>query len=121
MTIVMLVVTLIGIPLLALIPFVLLAAAITSLVGFSAVAYGLGKVVAARFGWSSHNPYATAILGIVVVLSPIIVGRMIGLAGGLMFPLTIALIALGLLFEYLAWTIGLGAVALLRLEKTAQP
>lgn len=121
MIVVVLIVTIIGIPLLALIPFALLALAIMFLVGFSAVAYDLGRLVTSRFGWSSQNPYATAIVGIVVVLSPVILGRLIGLAGGVLFPLTLTLAGLGFLFEYIAWTVGFGAVALLRFEKTARP
>jgi hypothetical protein len=120
MSIMILVVTIIGIPLLALIPFALLAVAIVFLVGFSAVAYDIGRVVVSRMGWSSPNPYATAIIGIVAVLSPILIGRLLGLAGGLLFPLTFALGVLGFFFEYVAWTVGFGAVALLRFGKPAQ-
>jgi hypothetical protein len=56
-----------------------------------------------------------------VVLSPVILGRLIGLTGGLLFPLTLALAVLGFLLEYVAWTVGFGAVALLRFDRTARP
>jgi hypothetical protein len=119
-TVVVLVVTIIGIPLLALLPFAFLALAVVFLVGFSAVAYDLGRIVTARLGWSSQNPYATAIIGIIVVLSPVLLGRLIGLTGALLFPVTLALAVLGFLLEYVAWTVGFGAVALLRFDRTAR-
>jgi len=122
MSILVLVITIIGIPLLALIPFALLGLAIILLVGFSAVAFDVGRLVTARLGWSDQGPYATAIIGIVAVLSPLLAARLIGLAtGGVLFPLTLALLALGLLCEYLAWTVGFGAVALLRFDRGSPP
>jgi hypothetical protein len=120
MSIMVLVVTIIGIPLLALIPFVLLALALVFLVGFAAVAYDVGQLISTHMGWPSQNPYATSIIGIVAVLSPILAGRLLGLAGGLLFPLTFALGVLGFLLEYIAWTVGFGAVALSRFGKPVQ-
>jgi hypothetical protein len=120
-TIVVLVVTIIGIPLLALIPFALLGVAIVFLVGFTAVAHHLGQVLAGRMRWSSGNPYLTTLLGILAILSPVLVARVLGLAGGILFPITAVLVAAGFGLEYIAWTIGLGAVALLRFQRTAVP
>lgn len=114
--IVLLVVTIIGIPLLLLVPFVLLGLAIVGLVGFTGVAHHLGRVLAARFNWSADNPYLTTVTGIVLLLSPLLLARLAGLAGGIMFPLTMGLGLLGALVEYLAWTIGFGAVALVRFQ-----
>jgi hypothetical protein len=69
-TIVLLVVTIIGIPLLALIPFVLLGLVVVALVGFTSVAYHIGHLLNARFGWIRGGPYATTIAGILAVVSP---------------------------------------------------
>jgi len=77
--------------------------------------------VTTRFGRSTQSPYATAIVGIVVLFSPILLGRLVGLAGGVLFPFALALLGVGFLLEYLAWTVGFGAVALLRFDKTARP
>jgi hypothetical protein len=114
-TIVLLIVTIIGIPLLLLVPFAVLALVIISLIGFAAVTYRLGELAAVRLNRDATNPYTTAILGILVVLSPILLARLVGVAGGVLFPISATLVAIGLIGEYLAWTIGLGAVALLRL------
>jgi hypothetical protein len=116
-TILVLVVTIIGIPLLVLIPFAMLALAVIGLVGFTAVASYLGRLINRRFDWSGDNPYLTVVIGIVLVVSPVLIARLIGLAGILVFPITGTLAFLGFLLEYAAWTIGFGAVALLRFAR----
>ena len=116
-TIVLLVVTIIGIPLLLLIPFALLGLGAVAIVGFTAVGYHLGRLASARMGWANLGPYLTTIVGILLVVSPLLIARLIGLGGGPLFPMTIALGFLGVLVEYLAWTIGFGAVALARFDK----
>ena len=112
-----LVVIIIGIPLLVLVPFALLALAVVFLVGFTAVSYYVGQLVSARFGTPHPSPYVTTILGIFVVMSPVLLGRVVGLGDGLVFPITAALLFIGFCFEYVAWTIGFGAVALNRFDR----
>jgi hypothetical protein len=119
-TIVALVITIVGIPLLALIPFALLALAVVFLVGFAAVSYDVGKFVVSRLGWATDNRYAVAMIGILVVVSPVLIGRLFGIVFGFLFPLTLLLGAIGFACEYIAWTVGFGAVALLRFDKTGQ-
>jgi hypothetical protein len=118
-TIVLLVVTIIGIPLLVLIPFILLGLVVVALVGFTSVAYHIGHLLNARFGWVGGGPYATTIAGILIVVSPLLVARLLGLAGGVLFPMTLGLLAIGTILEYIAWTIGFGAVALARFHRPA--
>jgi hypothetical protein len=117
LTIVVLVITLVGIPLLALIPFAILALAVVFLIGFTAVAYRVGRLANARFAWRNDNPYVTAATGILLLVSPLLIARLLGLANWLLFPMTGTLVFLGLLIEYLAWTGGFGAVALLRFSR----
>ena len=116
-SIVLLVVTIIGIPLLALVPFAILALVLVLLVGFTAVAYHVGRLASGRLGWPVDNAYLTAIVGVVVIVSPVLVARIVGLAGGFLFPLTAVLLLLGFVVEYLAWTVGFGAVALMRFDR----
>ena len=116
-TVLLLVVTIIGIPLLVLVPFAILALAIVGLVGFTAVTYNLGRFASERLSWNIENPYLVAITGIVVLLSPVLIARLLGLAEWMLFPLTGALAFCGFLVEYLAWTVGFGAVALLRFAR----
>jgi hypothetical protein len=118
-TIVVMVITIIGIPLLVLVPFALLALALLFLVGFTAIVSDLGRLTVARLGWPAQNPYAIAALGVVVTLAPVLLSRILGLAGGFVWPFTWTLLVLGLVVEYLVWTIGLGAVALVRFDRKA--
>jgi hypothetical protein len=120
-TIVVMVITIVGIPLLILIPFGILALALIGLVGFTAVAYRVGHYVAGRLGWSTENPYLTTVGGIVVLLSPALLGRIVGLGGFPGIPITGILVFVGLMIEYLAWTIGFGSVALLRFSRPRPP
>jgi hypothetical protein len=115
---IVLAVTIIGIPLaIVMIPVTVLGLAVVGLVGFTAVAFYLGHLVNQRFNWSDRNPYLTVFTGILVLISPVLIARLIGLAGGLVFPISGALAFLGFFVEYLAWTVGFGAVALLRFAR----
>ena len=117
-TILILVVTIVGIPFLVLIPFAILALAVIGLIGFTAVSYNLGRFVHQRLAWSDDNPYLMAATGIALVISPVLIARLLGLGGGWLFPITGTLIFLGFLLEYLAWTVGFGAVALSRFAQS---
>ena len=119
MTILLLVVTIIGIPLLVLIPFAILGLCIFGLIGFTAVGYHLGRLLAARLGWADAGPFGATIAGILLVVSPVLVARLIGLGGGVLYPMTIGLGFVGVLIEYVAWTVGFGAVALARFGRPA--
>ena len=116
-TIVLFAVTIIGIPLLLLIPFALLGLAVLSLVGFTAVATHVGRQITARLGWTDYGGTATTVIGVLVVVSPVILARLVGVAGGPLWFLSLALLTVGLCAEYLAWTIGIGAVALARFSR----
>jgi len=116
-TIVVLVVTIIGIPFLALVPFVVLGLVVLLIVGFTAVAYHVGRLVSARLGSAPLNPYLTAIVGILAVLTPVLLGRILGIGGPLLLPLALPVLLIGFLAEYLAWTVGFGAVALNQFDK----
>ncbi len=124
LTVLVLVVTIIGIPLLVLVPFAVLALAVVGLVGFTAVAANLGRLVNRRFDWNDRSPYVTVITGVVLLILPVLIARVVGLAGILVFPITGTLALVGFLVEYVAWTVGFGAVALLRFSRpgtTAPP
>lgn len=116
-TIVVLVITIVGIPLLVLIPFAILGLALVALVGFTGVAYRLGQLLSGRLGWTADNPYLTTIAGILVLLSPVLVARLLGLGGLPLFPITTVLVFAGFCAELIAWMVGFGAVALLRFSR----
>ena len=114
MTVVLLVITILGIPLLLLLPFAILAFAVIFLVGFTGVAARVGHLIGTRLGWTNMGPYLTTVLGIVAVLLPLVLARLLGLVG-LNF-IAVPLLVAGVLIEYLAWTVGLGAAALTYLK-----
>ena len=116
-TTVVLVVTIVGIPLLLLLPFALLAIAVLALVGFTGVAHNVGGLATSRFGWQDQNPYAVTVVGVLILMLPVMLSRVVSLGGGVLFPLAMALGIAGALIEYLAWTVGLGAVALTRFRR----
>jgi hypothetical protein len=105
-TILALVISIIGIPLLVLVPFGIILIGIVMLVGFTGAAFMVGTWTLARFGRTERNPYLTAAIGIVVIAGLTLVGRLFALAvGGVGAPFYIA----GYVLEYLAWTVGFGA------------
>jgi hypothetical protein len=116
-TIVLLVVTIIGIPLLVLLPFAVLGLGVFALIGFTAVSFHVGRLLSSRLGWDGLGVFGFTIAGILLIMSPILLARLIGLGGGVLYPMTIGLGLVGLLVEYLAWTVGFGAVALDRFGK----
>ena len=120
-TIVILIVTLIGIPLLLLIPFALLGLCAIALLGFTSMAYRIGQFVSERFGWGLSGPYAATILGVLVIVSPLLLGRLLSLIGGPIMPIAFGLFVIAFIVEYLVWTIGFGAVALARLDRPRPP
>lgn len=113
-TVVVLVMTVVGILLLPLLPFVILALAVVGVIGFAGVSNYIGRMVAAQFGWADRSPYLVTILGVILVMMPVLLARLVTLGGGLIRPLSITLAVAGFVIEYLVWTVGFGAVALTR-------
>ena len=105
-----LVITLIGIPLLLLLPFAVLMMVVLAFVGFSGTAYALGQGARRRFGMSGQAAFFDVCFGLLIILSPLLVGRMVGLVGWPGNPLAWLLVLTGTAFEFLAWTTGFGAV-----------
>lgn len=107
-----LVISIIGIPLLLLVPFLLVAVVIAALVGFTGVATSVGRWISARWGRSPASPYAAAVLGILAIQSLSILGDLLDLGGGVVGFLGTVVSLLGFAARFIAWTIGLGAVLL---------
>ena len=112
--VVILFVTIVGWPLLLLLPFVMLGMCVIALVGFTAVSYQVGRLLSARAGWMALGPYATTMAGLVAIVGPMLLSRLIGLIGGPFSVMSTGLGTVGFFMEYAAWTIGFGAMALAR-------
>jgi hypothetical protein len=103
-------VSIIGIPLLLLLPFALLVLCFLALAGFSGTAYAAGQWARRRFGSLGPSPLIDVSLGVVVILLPVLLARIVGLAGWPMNPIVWLLLAAGAGLEFLAWSGGFGAV-----------
>ena len=110
MTVVLLAVSIIGIPLLVLVPFAIMLLVVVALVGFTSVAYYVGNLLATRFGWTDRGSYVAVLLGVLAIALVTLVARAAAVFGGglLAFPLTFV----GYVVEYVAWTLGFGAAIL---------
>jgi hypothetical protein len=108
---VVLVITIVGIPFLLLLPFAVLALAVLALVGFTAVARQLGQLVLGRV-WSGNTAgdFGVTIAGVLLIVSPVLLGRLISIGGGPLWLVSTPLSVVGFVVEYLAWTVGFGAV-----------
>jgi hypothetical protein len=109
LTAVLLALSIIGIPLLLLLPFAVLVLILLALAGFTGTAAALGQAVRRRFGIGGEPGFVDIVLGVLVILSPVLIARMLALATW-DNPLTWILMLTGTGFEFLAWTTGFGAV-----------
>lgn len=107
-----LVVTIIGIPLVfVLVPVAVLTGVLAMALGFTALATRVGEWMEDRFGWRGHNAFLAAALGLIVILGPTLIGRILGVAPGVGVAGFLLLLT-GVVLEFVVWTIGLGATLL---------
>lgn len=110
LTAIILAITIILSPLILLLPFVVLLLVLMAIAGFAGVAAAIGQWVQRRFGFGSSGPFTAMALGVVVILLPLLVGRMLAIGGWPLTPFSTWLVTLGFVFELLVWACGLGAV-----------
>lgn len=110
LTSVILAISIIGIPLLLLLPFAVLALCLIALAGFSGTAYTVGQWARRRFGTAAPTPVIDVCVGVLVILLPVLLARVIALAGWPMNPVSWLLLATGVGVEIVAWSGGFGAV-----------
>lgn len=103
-------ITIIGIPFVAvLVPIAIVLLIFAFVLGFTALACRLGEWVEDRLGWQPGNAFVATAIGFLILLGPTLLARFVNVATDTAWPLTFALIALGLVVEFFAWTMGLGA------------
>ncbi len=110
LTAIILAITIILSPLILLLPFVVLALVLMAIAGFAGVSAAIGQWVQRRFGFGSSGPFLGMTLGVVIILLPLLVGRMLAIGGWPLTPFSTWLVTLGFVFELLVWACGLGAV-----------
>jgi hypothetical protein len=114
LVIVVLAVSIIGIPLLLLVPFGILAFFVALLLGFTGAATGLARLVQPRLPWAGPRGFAALVVGLAMIWGITVLGRIVGLGGGPLAVIGAALVFAGFVIEYAAWTVGLGGALLTR-------
>lgn len=117
LTIVILAVSIIGIPLLVLVPFGIIGFLLAVLVGFAGVAQRVG-----RWAVGPDRPVFIALaVGVVLVSAVALLTRLLSLLPLPLWPVTWIVGLTGFLVEYVAWTVGLGAALLTRFGTRGRP
>lgn len=113
-TVLVLAISIIGIPLLLLVPFAVLAFLVAFLMGFAGAASAVGRAVTERFGGSPLKLVMAALVGLAIIWALTVIARFAGLAGlPVRIILSVVLVA-GFIVEYAAWTVGLGGALISR-------
>jgi hypothetical protein len=112
--VIVLAVSIIGIPLLVLVPFGVIAFFVALLLGFTGAAAGLARLAQRRFDWSVPSTFSMLIVGLVIVWGLTVMGRLFAFGGGPLSLLAGLLIFTGFVVEYAVWTVGLGGALLTR-------
>jgi hypothetical protein len=109
-TIVVLAVSIIGIPLLLLVPFAILALMVAGMLGFAGVALRIG-----RWAVGDRHPALVAlVVGVVLVSALSLLARVLWLLPAPIGVIAFVVGAVGVFVEYMAWTVGFGAALLTR-------
>ena len=114
LTVVVLAVSIIGIPLLLLVPFGLVALLVGLVLGFAGAGCAVGELVGRRSSSSAQTLLVSLVVGLALIWGLTVIARIAGLTGLPVGMLVGILLFAGFLIEYLALTVGFGAVILSR-------
>ncbi len=111
---ILLAITIIGCALFLLYPFLFLFVGLLLLLGYSASAYRLGRLVEGRFGRNFGSQYVAALVGVLLIQVWSILGHMLDLLPGPLGFFAAMVGLFGFLVQAVAWIVGFGAVILAR-------
>ena len=115
LVIVVLAISIVGIPLLVLIPpALILAFLIALLLGYTGVAMAMGRWLERRFGWHFGSTFVAILGGMVAIEVWSIVSDVFDVFAGPVPLIAGVTMIFGLMVRFAAWTVGLGAVILTR-------
>jgi hypothetical protein len=103
-----LIISIVGIPLLAAIPFVLAAFAFIWVAGFTGVAVRIGRALRGRGGMVDVS-VVDFLIGYTIIIGITVLAQVMAYGLGWLSLATWPMRSAGLLVEYVAWTVGLGA------------
>ncbi|HEY3381560.1 MAG TPA: polymer-forming cytoskeletal protein [Vicinamibacterales bacterium] len=118
--VVLLVISIVGIPLLVLVPFAVLGFFVALLLGFVGSATALARSGQDRFRWSPGTSFTLLFVGLVLIWGTTVAGRMVSLGGGPLTVLGALLLFVGFMVEYAAWTVGLGGALMTRMGRSGR-
>jgi hypothetical protein len=103
-------ITIVGLPFIfLLVPLALLLAFVALLLGYTALACRLGEWLEDRLGWKPRSAYLAAAMGLLLIIAPTLLARLLGIAPEPLRMAAFAVLITGVAAEFLVWTIGLGA------------
>jgi hypothetical protein len=114
LTVAVLAVSIIGIPLLVLVPFGILAFFVALLLGFTGAASGLARVIQNRSSSTALTSVGLLAVGLALIWGITVLGRLVALGGGPLAHIGAVVVLTGFMIEYAAWTVGLGGALLTR-------
>jgi len=115
-----LVLTIVGIPLLLLVPFAVLAFFLAWLAGFASVAAQLGGRLRSRGPGHTGSAVIDVAWGVMLLFLLTFIGNLLSFGPWFAAPVATAFGLAGFVIEYLAWTVGLGAALLAPLHRRWQ-
>ncbi len=114
LVVVVLAISIIGIPLLVLVPFGVLAFFVALVLGFTGAACALARLFEHRPSAAELGVFSALAAGLAMIWGLTLLGRIVGLGGGPLALIAVVLIFVGFLIEYAAWTLGLGGALITR-------
>jgi hypothetical protein len=112
--VVVLAISIIGIPLLVMVPFGVLAFFVALMLGFTGAAMATARLLQRRFTWAPPAAFSALLVGLVAIWGLTVLGRVVSLGGGPLAVVGAAIVFTGFAIEYAAWTVGLGGAVLTR-------
>ncbi len=114
LVVVVLCISIIGIPLLLVLPFALLGMVVAAFFGFVAVARLVGRGIAEKLGRAFDSPYLEVLAGIAGIYALSLVGKLLNIGPFPLRGIGVMLAIFGLLVWLAALTVGFGASLLTR-------
>ncbi|HEV8397853.1 MAG TPA: hypothetical protein VGQ37_26420 [Vicinamibacterales bacterium] len=102
-------VSIVGIPLIGAMPFLMAAAGLAGTAGFTAVAARIGARMRGTTVEASNALFVDVLIGIAAVSAVTVFARLTSFGAFWTTPAAWSVSAIGLLIEYIVWTIGIGA------------
>jgi hypothetical protein len=102
--------TIVGLPFIfLLVPLAIVLALTALLLGYTALACRLGEWLEDRLGWKPRSAYLATALGMLLIVAPTLLARLLGVAPEPLRMAAFAVLIAGIAAEFLVWTVGLGA------------